>query len=87
MKNYVALYHSGAVRDTQICKLDQKAIEAASGDAWNDEYWEDVEGAEVFIGIFAAETEQDAIARAARQEGCAESSIRAVAAGYPEPAA
>lgn len=74
MKNYVAVYHNCATRDTQICKHDQEKLEQP----WEDEYWEDVEDAEVFIGIFTAETEDEATRQVMEQEGCDESAFRLI---------
>lgn len=73
-KNWVALYHNCAVRDAQICKMDQDSVE----DPWEDEHWEDVEEAEVFIGIFTAETEREAEELAAAQENCDRAAIRVI---------
>lgn len=75
MKSYVAVYHECAVRDAQICKANQDTV---PGDPWDDEYWEDAEDAQAFIGIFTAETEMDATRQVTEQEGCAESAIRLI---------
>lgn len=74
MKTYVAVYHNCATRDTQICKLNQDNLEQP----WEDEYWEDVEDAEVFIGIFTAETEGEAMMQVIEQEGCDEYAVRLI---------
>lgn len=78
MKNYVALYHNCAVRDAQICKVNQEAV---PGEPWDDEYWQDLEDAEVFIGIYSAETELDAARQVTKQEGCDESAIKLIEVG------
>lgn len=75
MKKYVAIYHNCAVRDAQICKVNQDTV---PNEPWDDEYWQDLEDAEVFIDIFTAETEMDATRQAAKQEGCDESAIRLI---------
>lgn len=40
MKKYVAIYHNCAVRDAQICKVNQDTV---PGEPWDDEYWQDLE--------------------------------------------
>lgn len=75
MKNYVAVYHECAVRDAQICKVNQDNV---PGEPWDDEYWEDVEDAQAFIGVFTAETELDATRQAMEQESCDEYAIRLI---------
>lgn len=78
MKKYVAIYHNCAVRDAQICKVNQDTV---PGEPWDDEYWQDLEDAEVFIGILTAETELDATRQAMEQEGCDESAIQLIEVG------
>jgi len=81
MKLYIALYRAGAVRDTQVCKLNQDSL---PDNAWDDEFWENVEDAEVFIGTFSAETTAEAVRMAAGQEGCDETAIRVIEAAMTE---
>lgn len=71
---YVAVYANNATRDTQVCKVDP-----TSDAAWeDDDNWEDVEDAEVFVGIFSGPSEKAVLNMVVVQENCHEDDIRLI---------
>ncbi len=70
---YIALYANNAVRDAQICKGDPE-----KEDIWEDDYWEDIEDAEVFVGVFSGPSAEAVLADVVAREGCHENAIRLI---------
>lgn len=69
MRKYIALVRSIAVRDVQICVSEN--TELLEGD------WQDLESAEVFLGVFEG-TKQEALKAAADNWDIPESNIRLI---------
>ena len=79
MKKYIALYRNNAARDTQICKENPDTVSHL-----DDDVWEDCPDAQVYIGLFCAVNEEQAIESAAATEACDKNCICVIPIGDKE---
>lgn len=71
MLKAIALLQSHAVRDVQVCT-------SAQHDPLDDASWDDMPDAEIYIGIFEAETVPELMAKAAADIGNIPENVRLI---------